>query len=234
VDQSLGWISLGSDGASWLEDQLDLLTHIGRWTQDKDGNMKLQEQWSMALAESILRRGLVRRGEVLAAAPLGISIAALSESFDMSDSEMIATADRFLSQSDRVSDYNSERFCMIPSSTRPASDPWLNRFEESKSAGTKLIRHQGGIYGLLQLPKAPAEGRDLLDTTSATLSFSPPIVAFRGDEQFDSLCTDLWQGGGGVDADFAGLAESTTKILARVGICGGYLLWELLDRPVYP
>ena len=106
VDQSLGWISLGSDGTSWLEDQLYLLTHVGRWIQDKDGNMELKERWSIALAESILFRRIIRRGDVLAAAPLGISIAALSESFDVNDSEMIATADRFLSQTDGLGVYN--------------------------------------------------------------------------------------------------------------------------------
>jgi hypothetical protein len=231
VDQSLRWISLGSDGSFWLEDQLNLLTHIGHWIQDKDGNMELNERWSIALIESTLRKGIVRGGDVLVAAPLGVSMAALSESFDLSDSEMIATVDRFLAQSDGAGGYN--RFCLIPSSTRPASDLWVERFDQSKSGCTKLIRHNGGVYGLLQLPKASAEKRDLLNTTTATLSFSPPIVAFRGDERFDALCEQIWQSGGSTDADFDGLAESTTKILTRVGICGGYLLWERLDRPVY-
>jgi len=232
VDQSLGWISLGSDGTSWLEDQLYLLTHVGRWIQDKDGNMELKERWSIALAESILFRRIIRRGDVLAAAPLGISIAALSESFDVNDSEMIATADRFLSQTDGLGVYNGERFCLIPSSTRPASDAWVGRFEKSSSVFTKAILHNGGVYGLLQLPKSSADGRDLLHTTSDTLSFAPPIVAFRGDERFDLICKQIWQIGGLTDVDLAGLAESTTKILARVGICGGYLLWERPDRPV--
>lgn len=228
VDQSLEWISLGSDGSSWIEDQLSLLTHIGLWTQDQKGNMELNERWSMVLIESILRQRVIREGEVLVAAPLGISMDALSESFELSDSEMISTVDRFLGRSDEAG--VSNRYCLIPSSTRPASDPWVSPVDATASSNSKLIRHNGGVYGLLRLPDVAAEGRDLLNTTIDTLSFSPPIVAVRGSGTFDAICHEIWQSTSGVEPDFDGLAESTTKILARVGICGGYLLWERLDR----
>jgi hypothetical protein len=227
MGQALEWIPLGSDGIAWLEGQLELLTHIGLWTQAKDGEMVLRRQWSIALAKSLIGQASIKSGDIFVAAPNGISIDALIESTDdVSDSALDATADRFFFGSNERNSSRASQFCIVPSSLHYASDPWIVRLRKSLPLHTKLVFHSEGVYGLMHLRDGDVTTRRLLQDLLAELSSSPPAIGFAGDERFDECCEEMWKTGQTSDRQLSELAISTSRIVARVGICGELLLWE--------
>jgi hypothetical protein len=138
----------------------------------------------------------------------------------------LETTERFFFGIDKASIEPRSKFCIVPSSEHPASDPWIDRLHQRIPSSAKLAFLDEAVYGLLSVPKTSGDRAKQLDTMMEELSFSPPTLAFSGGSRFDEISEAVWMADAITTDQVRGLSDETTKILAKVGTCGAFVLWQ--------
>jgi hypothetical protein len=226
VNSPIEWISLEDDGRDWLESQIKELTHLARWVQGEHGDMILRSEWSLSLAKELLDEHKIRQGSTFAAAFGGVAVESVIGSFEeLDDSVLDATISAFRHGMSGKMHSGQSVYCLIPSSHRSASDKWFERQSTLELPFTRVLSNKEGLYGIVSMPNSVGELRKVLDDVQSEIAFSPPILAICGSPTFDEQCDEAWKTRSLSDLQLSRLAESATRILAKVGTCGGALLW---------
>jgi hypothetical protein len=219
------WVSLGGEGKEWLEQQVVHLAHQSVREVDPLGRVQVVQEWSVGLASVLLESQRIQRGEVLVAAPRGVSPEVLANATSEIRKEgKDATLKRFFGL-ERPERSDETSYCLVPSNSWNASDVEYVHSMYNESDPVDVTTGGEAIYGLLSLLGSYEEMEAIFSWTMSALSLSPPSVALSGDGAFQAACTELHRIGAASDTMINALASTVTRVVVKGHVCGDYLIW---------